>query len=78
MKYKVGDKVKIVEFYHEYVIGETAKIISIYSGPSDFAYTLKWDKVPKDFFETMPVYEYEIALAVQKGEQLLFDFMKGE
>lgn len=76
--FKIGDKVKIVNFHDKEVIGEVGAIIEVKDFFSEFAYSIRWDKIPPNYCKTIPLYENEIELAVKVGEQLLFCFMEGE
>lgn len=76
-KFKVGDKVRIVNFHDEEVIGKTGIIIGVEDAWSEYNYYMKWDTIPFPYNETIPLYKNEIEPAVKVGEQLLFDFMIG-
>ena len=73
--FKIGDKVKIVNFHDEKVIGKTGIIIEIDDSWSEYNYIIKWDIIPFPYNETIPLYENEIEHVVVKGQQLLFSFM---
>lgn len=71
MKYKVGDKIKVVTrvwWIDRYYTNKVGTVIDIDSSEA-FYYTIDIDTIK------IPVDECEIEKASVKGEQLVFEFM---
>jgi hypothetical protein len=69
MKYKIGDKVRIISFPVPEYIGKTFELISVNPQPSVFA-----GRIILPTGNTTLVYNREVEKAHRKGEQLmLFD-----
>lgn len=76
MKFKVGDKVKLVNFEYPSENGKVGVIIQIYKSHTSPLLTIKYPyKVKIDEKFSPPVEESEIDFYQKKGEQLLFPFM---
>lgn len=71
MKFKVGDKVRILSYPNPKREGQIAVINRVYSPGNSFQYSI----IIGDTWASS-VYETEIEHAVKVGEQLLFPFMK--
>lgn len=73
MKFKVGDKVRIVKFPDTDVVGREAIIISVYCDSDLYPYRIE------DFLNSSwgcLVLANEIEKVTTKGQQLLFSFME--
>lgn len=73
MKFKIGDKIKVVGnvfWVDKYYTGRIGVITKVEAGVVySFPYIIRIEAV------TIPVYEHEIEKVSVKGEQLLFEFM---
>ena len=71
MKYKEGDKVRVVKFPNIDYIGMTATVSSVYSNHK-YDYVIKWDSPKVREGKDCSMYESEIELI---DSQLMFAFM---
>lgn len=74
MKFKVGDRIKIVNFHDEGINGSTGTVSEI-RPTSEFPYKVIWSSVPKGYGENIVLNEKEVESTLRKGEQLLLAFM---
>ena len=71
MQFKMGDKVKLIHFPYNSMVGQIGVIIEVRSSGYEFPYRIKIS----DSFKPA-VLEREIEKVVTKNQQLLFEFMQ--